>query len=86
MYKIVLTKTARKAYLKLPTITRQAIQKKLYALAESPLAPQHDVKCLQGMDKTYRLRVQNWRVVYRVEHKQMIIDVIKIAHRREVYQ
>jgi len=57
MYKIELIKTARKAYLKLPEKTRKFIYEKLLKLAESPFSPQHDVKQLQGIKDSYRLRV-----------------------------
>ena len=86
MYKIELSKPARKAYLKLPTKTRKAVYNKLCLLAENPQARHNDVKKLHGCDNGYRLRVQDWRVIYRIEHDVMIIDVVKIAHRREVYR
>ena len=86
MYKIELTKLARKAYLKLPERVRKAIHEKLNALAEAPFAPHHDVKFLQGTKDCYRLRVSDWRVVYRLHNHIMVIEVIKIAHRKEVYR
>jgi mRNA-degrading endonuclease RelE of RelBE toxin-antitoxin system len=57
MYKIELIKTAKKVYLKLPEKTQRLIFEKLLKLAESPFSPQHDVKQLQGVKDSYRLRV-----------------------------
>ena len=86
MYKIELTKRARKIYLKLPEQVRQVIYKKLLQLAETPFASQHDVKQLQGIKNAYRLRVGDWRVVYQLHNKILIIEVIKIGHRKKVYR
>lgn len=74
MYEIKLTKPARKAYFKLSI------------LAEAPFAKYNDVKRLQGMDKSYRLRVGKWRVIYKLYNESFVIEVIKIAHRKEVYR
>ena len=83
MYKIELTKPARKAYLNLPEKFRQKVSKKLTALAEAPMAKHHDVKRLSGMEKVYRLRIQDWRVVYRIEHnvsKRLANHMVAISH------
>lgn len=86
MYKIEVTKTARKAYLKLPDKIRKSIHDKLMLLAQAPYASYHDVKPLQGIEDCYRLRVGDWRVIYRLHNKIFIVEVIKIAHRKEVYR
>ncbi len=86
MYNIQLSKIARKTYLKLPVNVRANIYEKLLILAESPLALNNNVKKLQGVDNAYRLRVGDWRVIYSLYHDQLIIEVIKIGHRKEVYR
>lgn len=46
-----------------------------------------DIKKLIGFNNTtYRLRVADYRIIYEVYDKQIIIKVIKIAHRKEVYR
>lgn len=86
MYKIELTRVARKAYLKLPDHIRKSIYEKLLKLAQSPFASHNDIKQLQGVKHCYRLRVGDWRVIYRLDNSALIIEVIKIAHRREAYR
>lgn len=86
MYTIELTRSARKTYLKLPEEIRKAVYEKLGKLAQAPFAPYNDVKSLQGMKDCYRLRVRDWRVIYRLHNHSLIIEVIKIGHRKEVYQ
>jgi len=44
------------------------------------------VKKLQGVENTYRLRVGNYRIIYRVLNEKVIIEVINIGHRQEVYK
>jgi len=45
-----------------------------------------DVKKLQGAPDHYRIRVGDYRVIYRVEKKRVTIILVKIGHRREVYR
>jgi len=85
-YEIELTKPAKKAYLKLPEEIRKVIYNKLITLAESPSAKNNNVTCLQGIKNCFRLRVGKWRVIYRLYNNSLTIEVIKIAHRREVYR
>lgn len=86
MYSIELRKMARKSFLKLPKLERQRISCKLRELASSPLVTHLDVKALRDYEGYYRLRVGNYRVIYELQHMNLIIEVIKIAHRKEVYQ
>ncbi|MCK6573208.1 type II toxin-antitoxin system RelE/ParE family toxin [Myxococcota bacterium] len=45
------------------------------------------VKALQGaLAGHYRLRVSDYRVLYKVENDVLIIVVVRVAHRREVYR
>lgn len=43
-------------------------------------------KKLHGIPHCYRLRVKDWRVLYRIYNATFLIEVIKIGHRKEVYQ
>lgn len=53
-------------------------------LATNPFLP--GSKKLQGTPDHYRIRIGDYRVIYRVDGKQLIVLVVKIAHRREVYR
>ena len=86
MYKIELTRTARKEYLKLPSKIRLSIHEKLQELAKSPFDSHQNIKALQGIQGCYRLRVGDYRVIYRLHNKILLIEIIKIGHRKEVYQ
>jgi mRNA interferase RelE/StbE len=87
MYKIEFRgKSVQKVYEKLPENVRRHCFEKLTHLAESPYAPHHDVKKLQGSDNCYRLRVGDWRIIYGIDNQVLVIEIIKIGHRKEVYK
>lgn len=53
---------------------------------ETELMHQSKVKKLKGEWKGfYRLRLRNYRVVYEKIHEKLVIHIVRIAHRREVY-
>lgn len=44
-----------------------------------------DLKALQGHASRWRLRVGDYRVVYTVENDQLIVWVLTVGNRREIY-
>jgi mRNA interferase RelE/StbE len=68
--------TDKKLYLRL----REALD----ALEENP-RPVNSVK-LQGEEELYRVRVGDYRIVYQIQDKQLIVLVVQMGHRREVYR
>lgn len=85
-YKIVFTNIALKSFRKIPEQARKQINKKLTKLSQDPFDRMNDVKKLHGVDEGYRLRSGDYRVVYTIDGKALIVTVIKIAHRKEVYK
>ena len=75
-----------KALLKLPKTIQGSISKKIEVLAADPYAEYNDVKKLSGELDAYRLRVGDYRVIYRIIKHKVVIEIIHIAHRREVYR
>lgn len=45
-----------------------------------------DIKALQGHDARWRLRVGDYRAVYTIEDDQLIVWVLAVANRRDVYR
>jgi mRNA interferase RelE/StbE len=43
-------------------------------------------KKMSGSDCAYRLRVGNYRIIYEVYDDTIIVEVIKVGHRRDVYR
>jgi mRNA interferase RelE/StbE len=85
-HEVKFTKSALKSYIKLPLRVRNQVNEKLTKLALNPYATSLDIKKLQGRHDSYRLRCGDHRVIYQLENDVMIIHVIRIAHRKEVYQ
>ncbi len=44
------------------------------------------VKKLSGEKDIYRVRVGNYRVLYRIINKVLVVVVVSVGHRREVYR
>jgi mRNA interferase RelE/StbE len=63
------------------------IKEKLLILAENPEILKNNIIKLAGtMEDYYRLRVGNYRIIYEKRDIDLIILIIRIGHRREVYQ
>lgn len=82
-YTVILAKSAQKQLDKLPDDTRGRVLRKLSTLEANPRSP--DTKKLKGTD-AYRVRVGDYRIIYEIEDGKLLILVIQIGHRREVYR
>ena len=80
-YRIELNKKAKKFVDKLPPKERARIVKALHLL------PDHgDTKPMRGYHEQYRLRVGDYRIIYTVNHGVLIVTVIDIGNRGDVYK
>ena len=84
LFTVYFSRSAEKSLKNLPKFVGDKITKAISGLAHDP----HPVggKKMAGTRSTYRIRMQNYRVIYDVDHHQVTILVLKIAHRREVYR
>ena len=85
MYRIVFTRQADRSPRKMPPNTARLIREKLDQLAQDPYARNPNLTRLQGR-AGYRLRVGDWWVIYELEEDRLVILVLKIAPRGEVYR
>jgi mRNA interferase RelE/StbE len=83
-YKIVLTSAARRDLRSLPRSIVRRVDAKLLGLGKDP-RPQ-DAKKLRDRDELLRVRVGDYRILYRVEDDRLVVLVVRIGHRREVYR
>lgn len=83
-YRIEVKRTARKALLALPQVYRERIAEAIEALADEPR--KLGTRKLAGSDRLYRLRVGDYRVIYEIHDDRLVVMVIKVGHRREIYR
>ncbi|MDZ8025291.1 MAG: type II toxin-antitoxin system RelE family toxin [Nostoc sp. SerVER01] len=83
-YQIEISNKAAKQLKKLSTDIRDTINDKILALAENP-RPSGVVK-LENADNKYRIRVGNYRILYDIQDDVLIIKVVRVGHRRDVYR
>jgi mRNA interferase RelE/StbE len=83
-YTIELARRAQKQLVKIPFDSRRRIAALIDALAENP-RPAGAGK-MQGVENTYRLRVGDYRILYEIQDRRLIVYVLRIGHRREVYR
>lgn len=82
-YRLVITRSAAKELEEVPRKEREKIVSKIQALASEP-RPIGSEK-LAG-DEKYRIRHGNYRVLYQVDGRAVVVTVVRVAHRREVYR
>jgi len=82
-YQVVIQTPARRQLLRLSKIIQDRIEVRLDALATNPRP--HGMKALVGRPDTYRIRVGDYRVIYRIEDDQLIVLVVEIGHRKDIY-
>ncbi|MBI3158758.1 MAG: type II toxin-antitoxin system RelE/ParE family toxin [Chloroflexi bacterium] len=85
MYRISYTKQAARALMRMPKHTAKLVREKVENIAADPYGDHPNATKLQGREG-YRLRVGDWRVIYQVQDKELLILVLKVASRGEVYR
>jgi len=81
-YKIEIKKSATKEIERLPRSILKRVLEKIQSLSEAPRPS--GCKKLTA-DEKYRLRVGDYRILYSIEDDILVIYVVKVAHRKKVY-
>lgn len=85
-YSIKIDRIALKYLKKLDKPTRTRIYNHLKILSQDPYHSELDIKRMQGTTDEYRLRIGTYRVIYSVENNRLLIYIIKIGPRGDVYK
>ena len=82
-YQVTVLPSAQKEIIKLPKHVQSKVLKALVSLSENP----RPIGCkkLVGTD-SWRFRISEYRIVYSIEDDVLLIEVIRVAHRKEVYR
>lgn len=82
-YRIVIKKSAAKEIERIKKKDRIRIIDKIRSLAEDP----HPVGSNKlSRQEKYRIRQGNYRILYQVKNEELIINVVKVGHRRDIYK
>ena len=83
-YKIEWKQSAQKELKKLQKKTISRILQIIETLPDKPHPP--GSRKLHGAEYTYRLRAGNYRIIYSVYSDILMIEIVRIGHRREIYR
>ena len=84
VYEITFASSAKRQFDKLPKPTQRRLGSIIAQLSENP-RPQGVVK-LSGEESLYRVRGGDYRAVYEIRDNQLLILVVKVGHRRDIYR
>lgn len=86
MYKIEFLEEAYKEFKKLDRPVQEIIKNKLDKLAQNPETLKNNIKQLKGKySGLFRLRVGNYRIIYKMYNEKLLIVRVRIGHRKEIY-
>ena len=82
-YGIESKRIALKSLKKLPKSTQIAISEHIQRLSATPY---EDCEKLEGFEDLFRVRVGLYRIVYQIQKDRLVILIVRIGHRSEVYK
>jgi mRNA interferase RelE/StbE len=83
-YAVFISYAARKAIGRLPTPIRTRVDRAIVALGDNPRP--HGCTKLVGTAQGWRIRVSDWRILYTIEDDRLVVLVVEVGHRGEVYR
>jgi len=81
---IRITEAAEKVFINLARPVQTRIRQAIDSLADDPRPS--GVKKLKGPDGFYRVRIGDYRIVYDIRDKELVVIIIRIGHRKEIYR
>ena len=86
MYKLKFLRKAIEDLKKIDRANQKIIKGKLLILAKNPSALKNNIQLVDDKkEKYYRLRVGSYRVIFQREEEELVIVVIRVGHRKEIY-
>ena len=84
-YEVEISESAEKSLEKIPKKDLLKILEKIDALEQDPM-PAGSIKLKGYKEVLYRIRSGDYRVVYSIKQDVLIVLVVEIGHRREIYR
>ncbi len=85
MYQLKYRRQARNYLARLPLKIKTTIIDRLHQIAAYPEVAKPDIKILKGREG-YRLRIGQYRVIYTRHKEYLVIEVVKIRPRGDIYK
>ncbi|MCK9372857.1 MAG: type II toxin-antitoxin system RelE/ParE family toxin [Sulfuricurvum sp.] len=86
MYAIEFLPSAKKELSQLDRVIQKQLKEKIILLATDPDKLKNNIKALKGeYSGKFRLRVRDYRVIFRITEEKILITIIRIGHRKEIY-
>jgi mRNA interferase RelE/StbE len=82
---LIFEASAAKSVARMPRRDAAGLRRKLEAFANDPYAPHTWAKPLVGI-AAVRVRHGDWRAICRVDGKALVVLVVEIGHRKEIYR
>ena len=82
-YRLTISRQASKEFEALPAEVIERVRQKIRALATTPRPP--GSKKLRDTQRTWRIRIGDWRVLYEIDDARKLVDVAAIRHRSKAY-
>jgi mRNA interferase RelE/StbE len=83
-FRIEWKQSARRELRRLDRAVIARVHEAVGSLSPNPFP--HGVRKLQGSVNTYRIRVGDYRVIYQVSEDRLLIEIIRVRHRKDVYR
>jgi len=83
-YRIQVKRSAAKALKKIPKPDQKRISKAIDNLAEN--LPNPDTTKMKGNNPFHKIRVRDYRIVYEIQDDVLLILIVKIGHRKDIYR
>ena len=83
-YKIEWKKSASKELKQLDRLVIPKVVKAVEKLATNPTPP--GGRKIRGSEHTYRIRLGEYRIIYSIKSNVLVIEVISVGHRKEIYR
>ncbi len=83
-YAVEFLPSAQRQLAALPQEARRRIARKIETLRENPRPP--GAMLFHAEDRLYRLRIGDYRVIYTIEGRRLVVLVIRIGHRKDIYR
>jgi mRNA interferase RelE/StbE len=83
-YRLEITASAEKDLTRLPKADRVRVARAIGELAAIPRPS--GCRKLKGQEDVYRIRVGVYRVIYSIEDRRIVVVVLKLGHRKQIYR